>query len=73
WPWALLIGAGFSTAAAVWGRWAVLVILFIHVVLAVEGLLWRMARVSSDVLVWLLGAACAWILANLLEKPGSGA
>jgi len=73
WPWALFIGTGFSAAAAIWGRWAVLVILFIHVVLAVEGLLWRMARVSSDVLVWLLGAACAWILAGVLEEPGNGA
>jgi len=71
--WALLIADGFSTAAAIWDRWGVLVILFIHVVLAVEGLLWRMARVSSDVLVWLLGAACAWILAGVLEEPGNGA
>ncbi|EST37039.1 membrane protein [Streptomycetaceae bacterium MP113-05] len=73
WLWALLIGAGFSAAAVYGGRWAVLVILFIHVVLAVEGLLWRMARVSSDVLVWLLGATSAWILTNILTKPGNGA
>jgi hypothetical protein len=73
WPWALFIGAVFSTAAVLGGRWAVLVILFIHVVLAVEGLLWRAARVSSDVLVWLLGAAGAWILTNILIKPGNGA
>ncbi|MCT2591460.1 metal-dependent hydrolase [Streptomyces sp. N2-109] len=73
WVWAVLIGAGFSAAAVTGGRWAVLVILFIHVVLAVEGLLWRMARVSSDVLVWLLGAASAWILADVLAKPGNGA
>ncbi|MFR9675636.1 metal-dependent hydrolase [Streptomyces sp. TR06-5] len=72
WLWALLIGAGFAAAAAFGGRWAVLVILFIHVVLAVEGLLWRMARVSSDVLVWLLGATSAWILGNILAKPGNG-
>ncbi|GAA2617055.1 metal-dependent hydrolase [Streptomyces axinellae] len=72
WPWAVFIGAGFSAAAAVWDRWAVLIILFIHMVLAVEGLLWRMARVSSDVLVWLLGAASAWILAGVLDKPGNG-
>lgn len=73
WPWAVLIGAGFSGLAVVGGRWAVLLILFIHMVLAVEGLLWRAARVSSDVLVWLLGAAAAWILAGLLEQPGGGA
>lgn len=73
WPWAVLIGAGFSAAAVYGGRWAVLAILFVHVVLAVEGLLWRAARVSSDVLVWLLGAAGAWILTNILIKPGNGA
>ncbi len=72
WPWALFIGGGFSAAAVFGGRWAVLVILFIHVVLAVEGLLWRMARVSSDVLVWMLGATGAWILAGVLDKPGNG-
>lgn len=72
WVWAVLIGAGFSAAAIAWGRWAVLVILFIHMVLAVEGLLWRMARVSSDVLVWLLGATSAWILAGWLDQPGNG-
>jgi membrane-bound metal-dependent hydrolase YbcI (DUF457 family) len=71
-PWALMIGAGFSAAAVYGGRWAVLVILFIHVVLAVEGLLWRMARVSSDVLVWMLGATSAWILTNVLSGPGNG-
>jgi len=72
WPWALFLGVGFS-AAAVWGgHWAVLVILFIHLVLAVEGLLWRAARVSSDILVWLLGATSAWSLTGLLEKPGNG-
>jgi len=42
------------------------------VVLAVEGLLWRMARVSSDVLVWLLGATSAWLLAAALDEPGNG-
>jgi membrane-bound metal-dependent hydrolase YbcI (DUF457 family) len=72
WVWAALIGAGFSFAAVTWGRWAVLVTLFIHVVLAVEGLLWRMARVSSDVLVWLLGACSAWLLAAVLDEPGNG-
>jgi membrane-bound metal-dependent hydrolase YbcI (DUF457 family) len=72
WVWAALVGAGFSAAAVVWGRWAVLVTLFVHVVLAVEGLLWRMARVSSDVLVWLLGATSAWLLAAVLDEPGNG-
>lgn len=73
WVWAVLIGAMFSFAAVTWGRWAVLVTLFIHMVLAVEGLLWRMARVSSDVLVWLLGATSAWMLAAVLNEPGNGA
>jgi membrane-bound metal-dependent hydrolase YbcI (DUF457 family) len=72
WIWAALVGAGFSAAAVAWGRWAVLITLFIHVVLAVEGLLWRMARVSSDVLVWLLGATSAWLLAAVLDEPGNG-
>jgi hypothetical protein len=72
WPWAVFLGAGFSGAAILGGRWAVLVILFIHMVLAVEGLLWRAARVSSDVLVWLLGATSAWSLAAVLDKPGNG-
>ncbi|WP_181765894.1 metal-dependent hydrolase [Streptomyces albidus (ex Kaewkla and Franco 2022)] len=72
WPWALFLGVGFSAAAVLGGRWAVLVILFIHMVLAVEGLLWRAARVSSDVLVWLLGATSAWSLAGVLDQPGNG-
>ncbi len=72
WLWAVLIGAGFSALAVLGGRWAVLGILFVHMVLAVEGLLWRAARVSSDVLVWLLGATSAWILAGVLDKPGNG-
>jgi membrane-bound metal-dependent hydrolase YbcI (DUF457 family) len=73
WVWAVLIGAGASALAVIGGRWAVLGILFVHMVLAVEGLLWRAARVSSDVLVWLLGATSAWILAEILNKPGNGA
>lgn len=72
WLWAVLIGAGFSALAVLGGRWAVLGILFVHMVLAVEGLLWRAARVSSDVLVWLLGATSAWILAGVLDEPGNG-
>ncbi|WP_328540034.1 metal-dependent hydrolase [Streptomyces sp. NBC_00344] len=73
WLWAVLLGAGASAAAVFGGRWAVLAILFVHLVLAIEGLLWRAARgTSSDVLVWLLGAAGAWILAGILDKPGNG-
>ena len=72
WLWAVLIGAGASVAAVTGGRWAVLAILFVHLVLAVEGLLWRAARMSSDVLVWLLGATSAWILAGVLDKAGNG-
>ncbi|ARZ66400.1 membrane protein [Streptomyces albireticuli] len=72
WLWAVLIGAGASVLAMTGGRWAVLGILFVHLVLAVEGLLWRMARTSSDVLVWLLGATSAWILAGVLNEPGNG-
>ncbi|EMF01743.1 metal-dependent hydrolase [Streptomyces mobaraensis NBRC 13819 = DSM 40847] len=70
--WAVLIGVGTSLLAVEGGRWAVLGILFVHLVLAVEGLLWRMARTSSDVLVWLLGATSAWILAGVLDRPGNG-
>ncbi|HZG03867.1 MAG TPA: metal-dependent hydrolase [Streptomyces sp.] len=73
WLWAVLMGVGFSALAAFGGRWAVLGILFVHMVLAVEGLLWRAARVSSDILVWLLGATSAWILADILNEPGNGA
>ncbi|GAA2472874.1 metal-dependent hydrolase [Actinocorallia cavernae] len=73
WVWAVLIGAGASAAAITGGRWAVLAILFVHMVLAIEGLLWRAARgSSSDILVWLLAAASAWILAGVLDKPGNG-
>lgn len=71
WVWALLLGAGTSALAVFGGRWAVLAVLFVHMVLAIEGLLWRAARVSSDVLVWLLGAASAWILSDILTKQGS--
>ncbi|GAA0404077.1 metal-dependent hydrolase [Streptomyces luteireticuli] len=70
--WAVLIGAGTSALAMTGDRWAVLGILFVHLVLAVEGLLWRAARTSSDVLVWLLGATSAWILAGVLDEPGNG-
>ncbi|WP_344493779.1 metal-dependent hydrolase [Streptomyces enissocaesilis] len=73
WLWAVMTGGGASFLAFTGGRWAVLVILFVHLVLAVEGLLWRAARMSSDVLVWLLGATSAWMLADILDKPGNGA
>ncbi|MFI6704365.1 metal-dependent hydrolase [Streptomyces sp. NPDC050509] len=73
WLWAVLIGAGASAIAYTGGRWGVLAILFVHLVLAVEGLLWKAARVSSDVLVWLLGATSAWMLAGILDQPGNGA
>lgn len=74
WLWAVLIGTGTSVAAVMGGRWAVLAILFVHMVLAIEGLLWRVVRgSSSNVLVWLLAAASAWILAGVLDKPGNGA
>ncbi|WP_406141840.1 metal-dependent hydrolase [Streptomyces sp. NBC_01089] len=71
--WAVLLGAGASALAIYGGRWAVLGILFVHMVLAIEGLLWRASRPSSStVLVWLLGAAGAWILAQILAEPGNG-
>lgn len=73
WFWAVLIGAGASALAVMGGRWGVLAILFVHMVLAIEGLLWRQARVSSDVLVWLLGATSAWMIADIMDKPGNGA
>lgn len=72
WLWAAMLGGGCSAAALYGGRWAVLGILFVHMVLAVEGLLWRQARASSDVLVWLLGATGAWVLADVLDNPGNG-
>ena len=72
WVWAVLCGAGAAALCVYGGRWGVLAVLFVHMVLAVEGLLWRQARVSSDVLVWLLGATSAWMLADILDKPGNG-
>lgn len=73
WLWAVLIGGGASALAVTADRWGVLALLFVHLVLAVEGLLWRAARMSSDVLVWLLGATSAWIMAGVLDQPGNGA
>lgn len=72
WLWAVMMGAGASGLAWVGGRWAVVFILFVHAVLAVEGLLWRQARMSSDILVWLLGATSAWVLADTLDSTQSG-
>ena len=40
WLWAVLIGAGCSVAAITGGRWAVLAILFVHMVLAIDCLLY---------------------------------
>lgn len=73
WLWAVMCGAGAAAVCVYGGRWGVLVVLFVHMVLAIEGLLWKHARASSDVLVWLLGAAGAWMLAEILDKPGNGA
>ncbi|MCD0483373.1 metal-dependent hydrolase [Streptacidiphilus sp. ASG 303] len=72
WLWAVLFGGGAAAVCVYGGRWGVLAVLFVHMVLAIEGLLWRQARVSSDVLVWLLGATSAWMLADILDKPGNG-
>jgi len=72
WLWAVLVGGGASGLALIGGRWAVLFILFVHMVLAIEGLMWKAARTSSDILVWLLGATSAWTLASILDKPGNG-
>lgn len=73
WLWAVLIGAGCSAVALLGGRWGVLVILFVHLVLAIEGLLWRATRGSAaDILVWLLAATSSWIIAGLLDQPGNG-
>src|SRR5690606_6181112 len=69
-----LIGAVTSVLAITGGRWAVLGILFAHMVLAIEGLLWRATRgSSSNVLVWLLAATSAWILAGALDQSNNGA
>ncbi|MER7757024.1 metal-dependent hydrolase [Kitasatospora sp. NPDC097643] len=72
WLWAVMCGALAAGIAVYGGRWGVLAVLFVHMVLAIEGLLWRHARVSSDVLVWLLGATSAWMLADVLDRPGNG-
>ncbi|KRV49992.1 hypothetical protein AQ490_18230 [Wenjunlia vitaminophila] len=71
WVWAALLGAGTSALAVLGGRWAVLVVLFVHMVLAIEGLLWRQARASSDVLVWLLGAASTYVMSDVLVEDGA--
>jgi len=72
WPWALMCG-GISSAIAVYGgRWGVLAVLFVHMVLAIDGLLWRQVKGASHVLVWLLGAVSAWMLVGILDDPGNG-
>ncbi|WP_377274304.1 metal-dependent hydrolase [Peterkaempfera sp. SMS 1(5)a] len=73
WLWAVICGAVAAGVCVFGGRWGVLAVLFVHMVLAVEGLLWRQARTSSDVLVWLLGVTSAWMLTDILDKPGNGA
>ena len=44
WPWALMCGAGASAACVYGGRWGVLAVLFVHLVLAIDGLLWQECR-----------------------------
>jgi membrane-bound metal-dependent hydrolase YbcI (DUF457 family) len=70
--WAVLIGGGCSALAWYGGRWAVLGILFVHMVLAIDGLLWKQVRGVSHLLIWLLGAASAWILAQVLDSSENG-
>ncbi|AEW93239.1 membrane-bound metal-dependent hydrolase [Streptantibioticus cattleyicolor NRRL 8057 = DSM 46488] len=72
WPWAVMCGAGASAISVYGGRWGVLAVLFVHLVLAVDGLLWRQVRGASHILVWLLGATGAWLLAGVLDDPGNG-
>ncbi|MFF7248224.1 metal-dependent hydrolase [Embleya sp. NPDC008237] len=72
WVWALLVGVGASAICAYGGRWGVLGVLFVHMVLAIEGLLWRQARLHSDILVWLLGGTSTWMLVEILNRPGNG-
>src|SRR5690606_2402903 len=74
WLWAVLIGPGTSALAITGGRWAVLAILFVHPVLAIEALLWRATRgSSSDVPAWLRAPTPAWFIAGILGPPGNGA
>ncbi|WP_371494236.1 metal-dependent hydrolase [Kitasatospora sp. NBC_00374] len=72
WVWAVMCGAGAAGICVFGGRWGVLAVLFVHMVLAIEGLLWKAARMSSDILVWLLGVCSAWMIADILDKPGNG-
>lgn len=69
---AMLCGFLAAHAASYGGRWAVFAVLFVHLVLGVDGLLWKASRSSARILVWLLGAVAAWLLADLLHQPGQG-
>ncbi|NYI04942.1 membrane-bound metal-dependent hydrolase YbcI (DUF457 family) [Allostreptomyces psammosilenae] len=71
--WAVLAGLVTTAVVVFGGRWGLLAVLFTHTVLAIEGLLWRAARASSDVLVWLLGATGAWLLSDLATGPAAEA
>ncbi|MGW7004604.1 metal-dependent hydrolase [Streptomyces sp. NPDC054933] len=70
--WAVGCGAGASAIAMYGGRWGVLAVLFVHLVLAVDGLLWKEVKGGHHVLVWLLGATGSWLLAGVLDDPGMG-
>ncbi|MEU6174746.1 metal-dependent hydrolase [Streptantibioticus parmotrematis] len=72
WPWAVLIGVGSSAICVYGGRWGVLGVLFVHLVLAIDGLLWRQVKGGHQLIVWLLAATGAWILADVLKDPGNG-
>ncbi len=72
WPWALMCGAGASAACVYGGRWGVLAVLFVHLVLAIDGLLWRQVKGGHQLLVWLLAASTSWALAGVINNPGNG-
>lgn len=72
WPWALMCGGGSSAIAVFGGKWGVLAVLFVHMVLAIDGLLWRQVKGAHHILVWLLGAVSAWALTGVLDDPGNG-
>ncbi|OIV37798.1 hypothetical protein BIV57_09555 [Mangrovactinospora gilvigrisea] len=70
WFWAAATGAA-AYGLSFLGKWAVLAIFFVHLVLAIEGLLWRWARRGHDVITWLLSAAVSWIVYEQLSNhPG---
>lgn len=64
-------GAAYGLSYA--GRWAVLALVFVHTVLALEGLLWRWARRTHDVVVWLVAAAGTGVVYWQLSKDGGQA